>query len=94
VYLCSYHKNQREENDCDEHWSKTVDEPADPVDSVAEAHDPHCLLQSSLLLVDNTLDDHRTGVNPGQSHEERKGPGDGQNEPAKNAIINFLPSKK
>jgi len=50
------------------------------VDTIAEAHDLHGLLQSLFLLVDDRLDDHGAGIHPRQGHEERKRSGDGHDE--------------
>jgi len=51
------------------------------MDTVAQPHHPHRLLQPHLLLVHDRLDDHGGGVDPGEGHEEGEGSGDGDDEP-------------
>lgn len=53
---------------------EAADEPAKPENTIVQAHDPHGLLQPSLLFIYNALDDHSNRVNPGQGHEEGHGP--------------------
>lgn len=50
------------------------------MDGVAQAHDPHGLLEPLLLLVDDGFDDHGGRVDPGQRHEQRERPCDGDDE--------------
>ena len=90
---CKFQKNQQQErvithhqDDCEknaggEHDGEAVQEPRDPMDTVAQPHHPHRLLQAHLLLVHDRLDDHGGGVDPGEGHEEGKGSGDGDDEP-------------
>ena len=51
------------------------------MDTVAQPHHSHRLLQPHLLLVHDRLDDHGGGVDPGEGHEEGEGSGDGDDEP-------------
>ena len=79
--VVTHHQDDCEENTGGEHDGEAVEEPGDPVDAVPQPHHPHRLLQPHLLLVHNRLDDHGGGVDPGKSHEEGEGPGDGDDEP-------------
>ena len=68
-----YLDNDGQDNDGDEHHDKGIDEPGDPMDSIAETHDLHHFLQPILFLVDNTFTDHSHRQNPGQNQKERQG---------------------
>ena len=78
---CTHHKYDGEEDAGCEHHGEAVEEPGHPVHAVAETHHAHRLLQPHLLLVDDRLDDHRGGVDPGQGHEQGEGTCDGDYEP-------------
>ena len=80
----THHKDDCEKNAGGEHDGEAVQEPRDPMDTVAQPHHPHRLLQPHLLLVHNRLDDHGGGVDPGEGHEEGEGSGDGDDEPVLN----------
>lgn len=54
---CHHLDDDGEDDDGDEHHDEGVDEPGDPVDSITQPHYLHHLLQTILLLVDNTLTD-------------------------------------
>ena len=77
-------QNDCEQKDRDYHEGKTVNEPCTPVDPISQAHDLHGLLQSLLLLKHDGLDDHGTGVHPGQDHEHGEGARDGHDKLKKN----------
>ena len=66
----SHLEDENEEHAADEHDGEAVNEPGQPVDTVAETHDLHDLLEPSLFLVDDALDDHGDGEDPGDDHEE------------------------
>lgn len=44
---------------------EAANKPAKPEDAIVQTHDPHGLLQPSLLLIHNALDDHSDRVDPG-----------------------------
>ena len=75
--MWSHLQNDSEQKDRNDHERKAVNEPCTPVDPISQAHDLHRLLQPLLLLKDDGLDDHGTGVHPGQDHEHGEGARDG-----------------
>lgn len=65
-----YLQDDHQQASAHEQRDETTNEPAKPEDAIVQAHDAHGLLQPSLLLIHNALDDHSHRVDPGQSHEE------------------------
>lgn len=70
---CHHLDDDGEDDNGDEHHDEGIDEPGDPVDSITQPHYLHHLLQTILLLVDNTLTDHGNREHPGQHQKQGQG---------------------
>ena len=46
----SYHEDNGQQDAGDEHHREAVNEPGQPVDTVTQAHHPHCLLQTEYKI--------------------------------------------
>ena len=68
-----YLEQDHQQTSADQQGDEAADEPAQPQDAVVQAHDPHGLLETRLLLVHHALDDDGHRVHPRQRHEERHG---------------------
>ena len=79
----SYLQHNAEENDGDDHEDQSVDEPSQPVHTIPQPHDLHHLLQTHLLLIHNSLHNHRHRVDPRDHHEQWQALGDGEHKPVK-----------
>ena len=54
------------------------------MDAVSQPHDLHDLLETTLLLIHDALDQHGHGVDPREHHEQWQTAGDGHGEPGAN----------
>ena len=75
-------EDTEQQEHADEHGREACDEPREPVTGVAHTHHLHHFLQALLLLVDDSLDDHRRREDPRDRHEQWEASGDPPHEAA------------
>lgn len=85
--VCNHLDNNGEDDDGDEHHDEGVDEPGDPVDAITQPHYLHHLLQTMLLLIDDTLTNHGDRENPGQHQKQGQGARYSINKPGINSQL-------